>query len=229
MAIKNSVSMKRIQIDKANSRAMIIVAVTTVITVFCLMSTKALISQASYQRRVIDQKHKAVDQLIENLKNAKSLSAQYEVFKESDPNIIGGKGGISPGDGPNDGDNPKIVLDSLPGVYDFPALVSSVEKIVTGNHVTPEGIGGTDTGQTTTATQADTTKPSPTPIPFTLQVSSSYASIQKLMKDLERSIRPMDVAHMELSGSSADMKLSANVTTYYQPGSSLIITEKEVK
>lgn len=221
-------SMKRIQIDKANSRAIAIIAVTTVITVFCLMSAKALVSQAAYQRKVINEKHKAVDQLRDNVEAAQSLAAQYEVFKKGNPNIIGGEGGADAGEGLSDGENPRIVLDALPSQYDFPALISSVEKIIENSKIDPEGIGGTDEGQDE-ASSKTSANPQPVPMVFNLNARGNYSSIQGLIKDLERSIRPMDMVTLELTGSSASMQANMNVTTYYQPGTSLVITEKEVK
>lgn len=227
--MKLPVSTKHFQINKANNMIFVVMATSAVITVFCLVSAKALLSQAVYQRKVINEKHKAVDQLKENIKSAKELSAQYTVFKKANPNIIGGQGGDSPGEGPNDGDNPRIVLDALPSQYDFPALMSSIEKIVTNASLIPKGLGGTDEGQDSLNGNDSAVKPEPTEMGFSLEATSSYLGLQTLVKDFERSIRPIDILNVELSGKEDNMALTIQAKTYFQPGKSFVVGEREVK
>lgn len=224
--MKLPVSIKHFQIDKANNMVTLVIAFATVISVFSLMSTKALLSQASYQRRVINEKHKAVDQLKENIKAAKSLSTQYEVFAKADPNIIGGIGSESSA-GLSDGENPRIVLDALPNQYDFPALISSIEKILLNARITPQGIGGTDAGQDGASTPS--ANPQPIEMAFSVDATSTYANVQGLIKDLERSIRPIDITNVQFAGSFDTMNVTLLAKTYYQPGVSLIISDKVVK
>lgn len=139
-SLKNSMktSVKHLQIDKASNMMMIVVALSSVAIVFSLVSTKTLLSQSSYQKRVLSEKKKAIKQLQDNISAAQTLKTQYDVFVKGNPNIIGGIGGQN-ANGPSasgqDGDNAKIVLDALPSEYDFPALISSVEKIATADHV----------------------------------------------------------------------------------------------
>ncbi|MBA3757871.1 hypothetical protein H0X09_03330 [Candidatus Saccharibacteria bacterium] len=227
--MKLAVSTKHFQINKANNMILVVMAVSAIITVFCLVSAKALLSQASYQRKVISEKDKAVDQLKENVKAGKELAAQYNVFEKADPNIIGGKGGDLPGEGPLDGDNPRIVLDALPSQYDFPALASSVEKIVTSAALIPSELGGTDEGQDSLAAPEPTANPTPSEMGFTLEVSNTYLTLQTLIKDLERSIRPIDVQTVEFAGKEDAMTLTIKARTYFQLGSGFVVGQKEVK
>lgn len=218
------ISAKHLQIDKANARVVVSIAVASFIVAFSLVSTRALLNQRSYHSRVIAEKQKAVKQLEANVKAATSLVASYDEFVQSPENIIGGN---PAGTGEKDGDNAKIILDALPSVYDFPALTTSIEKILTGNGFKMEAINGTDDE----LNQKDLTSPVPAPVdmPFTVTVSTNYASIENLMKIFERSIRPMQIQSIDLTGSDTQIRATISAKTFYQPGKNLTITTQAVQ
>jgi hypothetical protein len=246
-------SVKHVQINKANNMMLIVAAAASIITAFSLLSAKALLSESAYQHKVLKQKNQAVKQLKDNLNAAKELKNQYDVFEKANPNIIGGVGGetiasalgagsslgqnigTSNGNpivlGPQDGDNAKVVLDALPSQYDFPALTSSIEKIVNNDHVSVQGIGGTDSGQDSNSGNAPgaSGQSSASPMAFSLTVATDYNSSLNLIKDFERSIRPFDITTVVLSGNLANMSVNMQINTYFQPAVSLQISEKEVK
>ncbi len=132
---------KRLIINKANATMVIAIAVATFVTVFCLITAKALLSQRAYQARVITRKEKAKDQLKENIKSVEALDTSYKEFVSSPVNVLDGN---PAGTGEKDGDNPRIVLDALPSKYDFPALATSLEKLLTDRNYKVDGITGTD-------------------------------------------------------------------------------------
>lgn len=222
-------SIKRLQIDKARSRTTAVVAVATVITVFCLISTKALIAQAAYQRRVVNAKQAADKQLEANVVAARALVAHYnQVFEGSNPtNVIGGKNDKSSGAVPPNGDNARIILDALPSKYDFPALITSVSKVLATAGIVGASISGSD--QSATTSNLATTDPKPIPIQLSVSGSSSYANISRVIADFERSIRPFDVTSLSLSGGQGSMTFSLTMTTYYQPPKSLDLTTREIQ
>src|SRR5581483_4664639 len=141
---------KRVQIDKTQSTMLAIIIAATVITIFCLMSAKALLSQAAYQRKVVNADHTAVRQLQTNVTNAKELVNQYnQVFEGDSPsNIIGGQNTTDKSAVPPNGDNARIVLDALPSKYDFPALLSSMTKILSNDNIGGASVTGTDESAT---------------------------------------------------------------------------------
>lgn len=228
MNIKISGS-KQLQIDKEQSKMMAIIAIATVITIFSLVSSRVLISQAAYQRRVINARHAAIKQIQANSSNADILINQFNnVFQGNDPtNIIGGKNTNDPNAHPPDGDNARIVLDALPTTYDFPALLTSMSNILTNNSIGSPSIGGTD--QSTTFDSTPSANPRPSPIDLSITGSGTYENMQSLIKDLERSVRPFNVTRMTLSGNQSNLVLSLNMTTYYQVAKTLNTTSKEIK
>lgn len=216
---------KRLGIDKANATMLLVVAMTSFIVAFSLVASKSLISQSRYQSRVIAEKQKALKQLNENNKNITSLVASYKSFVEQPQNILSGN---PAGNGPIDGDNSKIILDALPSKYDFPGLISSIEKVLKDGGYQLASIGGLDDeiAQQNTATET----PQPVAIPFPLSVKSKdEASSQKLLTILERSIRPMYVDRLSVAANKEDLTVSIIAKSYYQPEKTLSITTKVIK
>lgn len=223
---KPTASTKRVAISKANAQMVAIVASAAFVSVFCLFAAQAVWSQNSYQSRVITQKEKALRTLKQNITTFSDLQRHYKAFNQTSTNVIGG---TSNGTGDNDGNNSKIILDSLPSNYDFPALTSSLEKILNDNKLKIGGIGGTD-DQINQQNSATSTNPKPAEMPFTISISNAnYNSVQGLITKLEHSIRPIQVDTLQLSGGTNNMTLSISGHTYFQSGKSVNISSKVVK
>lgn len=200
-------------------------SVAAFILIFALIAGKSLLGQMSYQNKVIGVKKEALNQIEANLQAVDSLKESYGDFATDDPNVLGGS--IS-GAGPQDGDNAKIVLDALPSRYDFPALTTSLEKLIIGQNLQILGISGTDE-EATQALQQASAEPVPIPIPFEVQVSGSYPSTQSLIDVLLRSIRPFQIQSIELAGDESSMITSISAQTFYQPEKTLTIKEEVVQ
>lgn len=216
---------KRSLINKANSTIVIATAVAAFVLVFTLVAGKSLSGQVGYQNKVIDAKKKALHQLQTDLQARDSLEDSYKDFINEDPNVLAGS---TKGTGDRDGDNAKLVLDALPSKYDFPALTTSLEKVITGQNLKILGISGTDQ-EADQADQQISPDPKPVPMPFQVQVSGSYGSIQSLVEVFQRSIRPFQIQNMEISGDESSMTATINAQTFYQPEKSLEIKQEVVR
>ncbi len=223
---KNEVSSKRLAIDKASAQMVVIIAVTAFVTVFCLMASKAVLSQNQYNSRVMSAKQKAFNQLQDNITAYNDLQKSYEAFNSTSTNVIGG---IATGSGDNDGSNSKIILNALPSTYDFPALASSVEKIITDKGLKVSGITGTD-DQVNQQTNTESSVPQPVEIPFSFTVdNANYKSVEDLFKALQSSIRPFQIDKVNITGGANDMTVTVDAHTYFQPAKSLKPTTKVIK
>lgn len=221
-----AVSTKHVAIDKTNAQLVAIVAVAAFVTVFCLVAARAVWSQTRYQAKVVSAKEKANQQLKKNVTAFNSLVGAYNDFDKQPVNVIGGN---AKGSGDNDGSNSKIILDALPSNYDFPALTSSVEKIITDQGLTVSSITGTDDQLNQ---QSNLSSPTPTAVtmPFSFTVSNAnYASVSKLVDRLQKSIRPIQVDTLVISGGANNMTVSVSAHTYYQPAKSVSVVKKVVK
>lgn len=216
---------KRNLIDKANSTIVIATAAAAFLVVFSLVAAKALGSQMSYQNRVIDAKKQALAQLESNLEARNSLVNSYKAFANTPVNVLGGN---PEGSGDNDGDNAKIILDALPSRYDFPALTTSIEKLVSSQTMQIKSITGTDE-EAAQELNATASEPKAIPMPFEVQASGSYGASRNLVSAFERSIRPFTIQKLDISGSESSINLTVTAQTYYQPEKSLKITTEAIQ
>lgn len=217
-------SAKEMQIDKANASIVLFVSLAAIVMAFSLVAVKSLLSQRSYQARVITQQEAALKVAKADLQAVSKLSASYENFDSKTPNIIGGN---STGTSAQDGTNSKIVLDALPSEYDFPALVTSMEKLVTDRGFKGGAVSGTD--DPALGGSVSTPTPVPTDIPLNLSVTGSYNSVKDLVEVLQKSIRPVKINTIQLSGSDTGLTLNVGAKTYFQQAKNLNITTKVVK
>lgn len=217
-------SKKHALIDKANATTMVAIAATSVVVVFSLVAGRSLLGQYSYQNQVIKQKKLTLAQVSDSSENVTKLVSSYKAFAGGSVNVLGG----SPtGSGPLDGDNPRIVLDALPSKYDFPGLISSLEKLVSSGGYTINSIGGAE------IVGAGQELPGPSPvlveIPFPVTITADYAGIQKFIATLEASIRPMYITNLSLSGTDASMQLTIKAKTFYQSEKTFDVTNEVIK
>ena len=221
------VTTKKETIDKTNSFIVGAIALTCFIVIFSIVAGRALLQQRAYQARVIAKKELARNTLEENSKNVETLKTQYQAFVTNPTNIINGS---SQGTGDRDGDNAKIILDALPSKYDFPALATSFEKIMSNKGFEFAGISGKD-DELSESKKGEAITPTPTAIAFGL--SASFATIGKvndMLSILENSIRPMRVRVITVqAGQGSAVSVSVKGETYYQATKKLGVTEEVVK
>ncbi len=224
MKSNNVTTGKKELIEKANQNMVIAVAAAAFFVMFALVASRALLSQRSYQERVIDEKEKAVQQLQDNLTAVNQLATSYRAFIETPDNVIGGNPN---GTGDKDGDNAKIVLDALPSKYDFPALITSVEKLMKIRNFPLNSIGGTDdeVGQST----ANSKDPIEMPFQFESEVGG-FDKARDLLIALEQSIRPVKIKKVDISSGNQDsISINVDAMSYYQAEKGVAIDKKEIK
>lgn len=216
---------KRSLINKANSTMVLATTIAAFVLVFTLVAGKSLLGQMSYQHRVIETKKTALQHLKDDLAARDQLQQSYKDFVAENPNVISGD---AKGTGNKDGDNATIVLNALPSRYDFPALTTSLEKLINDQNLKIMSISGTDE-EATQAANATSPNPQPIPMPFQVVVNGSYQSVQNLTDVMLHSIRPFQIQTLELSGDQNNMTARFAAQTYYQPEKNLNITTKVVK
>ncbi len=222
---QHKTSLKQTLIDKANVRIVVVMAVAAFVTVFCVIASKYLLSQSGYQSRVISAQKQALNGIKADLNATSNLVSSYQAFVNQPQNILGG----NPDGNANskDGNNAKIILDALPSSYDFPAMVTSLEKMLTSQPVVIQGISGTD--QVSQQGNNSSANPSPIAMPFQINVLGNYQSIQGVVSQFENSIRPIQVQTMELNGDDQSLTLTMSAQTFYQPQKNLTITTETIK
>lgn len=218
------ITTKTALIDKANQTIVIITSVAAFVVIFVLFSGKSLLTQMSYQNRLLAAKKQSLTQLQNDVSAEKQLSASYQKFVSPSQNIIGGS---SSGTGPNDGDNGQIVLDALPDQYDFPALMTSMAALLNQQSIQLKSLGGND--NILTQSTSSTGTPSPVAMPFTFEVMGSNLSIQNVLMDVQDSIRPIQALSLEISGNQGQLDVKVDAQSYYQPAYKFTLTTRPVQ
>ncbi len=174
----------------------------------------------------IKEKIIARNQLRVNIVAADALTKSYQDFIDpSKRNLLGGDVLAA---SENGGDNAKLILDALPSKYDAPALAASLSKILNDKNYKIENIKVEDKE---VEEQANASSPNPVAVkmPFSMGVKGSYASLQNLVANMERSIRPFQIQTLKFSGDDSSLKIDITAVTFYQPVKNLNITTKEIK
>lgn len=221
---KGQLSAKRIAIDRANTAVLIAVGLTTFIAVFSIIAGKALLAQRSYQSKVIDKKETALKQLKSNVKEAEKLTVSYREFNGAVTNVLGGN---PKGSGDKDGENARIVLDALPSKYDFPALATSINKLVASNNFALESIAGTD-DEVNQENKQSSDSPAPVDMPFTVASRFPASEGKRFLELFERSIRPIQIQKISITGKDTQLEISITAKTYYQPAKTLNVKSETV-
>lgn len=222
---------KRLMIDKTTRSMVAIVAVCSFIAIFAIFSGHTLLTIMSYQNRVINQQNIAYDKLKADINVSKQLNKDYDKFNNSSStNLLGAP--VS-GSGQNSGDNAKIVLDALPSVYDFPALATSLQNLLSNQGVTIGGISASESSSssdsTTSSSASATNIGQAISIPFSFDITGPYQNIQNVIGVFERSIRPFEIQSITLSGNDSSLSASVTAETFYQPGATFNISSETVK
>lgn len=202
-------------IDKANTYLVVSSAFATAVVIFSIFASIELINKISYQNQVIGYREEARDQLESNLQSVDLLQASYSAFEDTPESIIG-----------TADKNSKVILDALPSKYDFPAFATSLESIIKGAGLTIDTITGTD--QEVEASNSSI-NPQPIDIPFDISANGNYENVQRLVKDLERSIRPFKIDTLQISGDGDDLTVTITGVSYYQPTKEIGINNQVVK
>lgn len=208
---------KRQQIEHANRRVFLWVAIASVALSFLLVLAQFFYQKWTYNNRVIDAKSKASNTLTQNLSHA-------TVLRQNINALVGNQDLASVKTNPDDS-NLKIVLDALPSRLDTTALATSLQAIVSLSGVAIENIdvpGAPDANQAQASFK-------PVEQKFSIAVTGTYDRIHGMVVDLERSIRPIKLTNLQLTGSDAALRATVEGVTYYQASKTLTINQKVVK
>jgi len=207
MRVNKIFSGKRQAIAKAKSTVLTTVVTASIVVSFSIVALNFLWDLRSYNTRVLGGKQAANETLRQNVTNAELLKTQFEVFEQGD---------IKSQD----------VLDALPSKYDFAALITSIDVLAKRNGMVLDGFIGTDDSEQAEQTAVN---PEPVEIPFDITVIGRYDDLRKFIETLDRSIRPMRINAIAISGNDNNIKAEIALTTYYQPEADINVEMKEVQ
>ena len=202
-------STKHFQIEKTKRNVFLMVALAGVVVSITLVLGKFIFDWSAFNTRVLSAQSESIGNLEENIENAQGIVNEYRAFEGTSQDI-----------------SAKDILDALPAEYDFTAWNSSLQFIVGLNSLKIESLSGDDL-----SLEAEVKSIEPTPISFdfSLGAQGRYGDIEAFVIDLKRSIRPIQLKRMVLSGSESSLSIEVSGQTYYQPAQSLDYGKQEIK
>lgn len=219
---------KRQQIENAGRSMFVWVAVASIAISICIVTVQFLFQNWTYNNKVLDTKYKAANTLNQNITNAKQLQNSVNALVSNDQLASVKSNASDP--------NTKSVLDALPSVFDPTAWATSLQQaVLSRSGVTIESIsvpsdqGTAGTASASGGTSSAVTSSTPQEMRFDITVSGSYDKIRSMMLDLERTIRPVKLTAVTLTGDDAAMSATISGVTYYQPSKSATIKQEAVK
>lgn len=174
---------------------------------------KTLVGTIIRDTKVVQKKSAADSQLSRNIEAAPQLVASYSDL----------------------GSKATTVANALPNTADFPSLIVTLENMGRGaglriKSVAPVQQGSVATEEDSGATAATgSLTPTPQAYPFGISFTGSYASLTKLLQEIETSARPMRVLDIQLTGSGSALNGTVNIETYYQAAAELPFGKETVK
>jgi hypothetical protein len=212
---------KRQQIEVAGRTMFVWVTIAAVALSFCVATGQYLFTKWDYNNKILGKKSTTSQTLANNITNAEklreevtNLSANQDLASvktnASDPNI-------------------KSVLDALPTEFDPAALATSLQQVILSRSgVSVESINvppDVDISGATTSTAVT----GPQKIKFSFAVTGTFDKIKSLVVDLSRTIRPMQITSLTLTGSDNNLRASFDAVTYYQPAQTVKLGTEEVR
>ncbi|MFI5270688.1 MAG: hypothetical protein ACHQT9_01410 [Candidatus Saccharimonadales bacterium] len=217
---KFNFSSKHVAIDKSMAQTLIAVSVTVFILVFCLIASKAILTNYRYQSKVLNAAKDARAKLNDDITAYNGLAQAYVDFNNHNPNVLGQQ--VTG----NNNNNTQVVLNALPAEYDYAALTTSLYYILSSNNLSTDGTVSVDNSQVTNSTSSGS---QPVSIPVGFDISSiDVNGARSFLQYLSQVTRPISVDSMTISGDGSNISLNIQAHTYYQPATSLDITQKAV-
>lgn len=208
MAKNQHKSKKHFQIEKTKRNVFVIVVIASIVLSASLVLGKFIYDWSRFNSRVWTAQSETINTLESNIDNAEQIINEYRAFE-----------GTSSVD-------PEQILDALPSEYDLSAWNSSLQFIAGLNSLNLENISGSDLSLETEDKAVD---PAPQEFNFGLDANGSYDNIVSFIADIHRSIRPIALDELTISGSPDNMNIDIDGRTYYQPAQSLEFSSEEIR
>ena len=218
---------KRQQIAGTRKEVLMWVAIASAVVVICLVIGMNIFQRIQYQMKVNT----------EISKTAKTMEANVEAIDGLIKNVNDLRANrllTAPGLKADDSTVFQVVIDALPTENDSVSLSSSLQnKILNRSGVTIEqisvdGESSSSSNDDDEVTTSNVEFPVAQPINFRISIVGTYESIKQTLADIERTIRPIIINSLEISGTDDRLTATIQATTYYSSNVNFQVGEKEV-
>lgn len=212
MQLKGVALRKRTQIAKANRVMFFWVAAVSVVLGFALVGIIFLSQMLLFNERVLQEKNLTVTTLKSNNDNIKTLESEVRAL-DANQSLIDSKAR-------SDDQAIQVILDALPSDANSLALGASLQNKL---------LAGID-GLTINSLQVDSTLSNlQNEISFSFSVGGDEKALQQVLRNLEASIRTIDVTSLKIESQGAIRLLSVQARAFYEPARVVELKDKTVE
>lgn len=222
----NSIAVvSRRSVLQASAKSMFLwVAGASILVVTIAVLFIYVFKQFSFNNTVISKETTAVRTLKENTR------AYSELKKKIDD--LAANSDLASARTNQQGDNLQVITDALATTSDASTFAASLQNIIAPRSgISLESVSipfGDEASATGTEGETETkTESSPIELDYQVEAIGNYQSISTFLENLERTIRPVSVRSLELSGSDSILRAQISLVTYYQPVKDIKINQKE--
>ncbi len=230
MQPNNAAIRKRSQITKANRTMFLWIAAGSVVVGCALVVSVFLGQKLFYNERVLAEKDKTVSTLKANNDIVADLETQVRVLDTNDD-----LKSVKSSDGSQ---SIQVILDALPSDANSLALGASLQtKLLAGisgltlESLQVDPVVGIESLAEGSATEQDaaTSNSAGNQITFQFSVSGSPDALKQVLKNLERSIRAIDIISLRIESQGSNQLMSIQARAFYEPAKTLELVDKVVK
>lgn len=208
---------KRRQVKMAGKTMFIWVAIASVLVSFAAVTLQFLVNEWTFNSKVLAAKSTAVDTLSKNLQAVDGL--------KSNINLLVGNPDLSTSRNAPDENNLQVILDALPNKSDSTATATSLQQVIAAR----SGVGLESLAVPIADASTDSISGSqPVAMHYNLIVTGSYQSIQTFLQNIEKTIRPMSISSLLVTGNSTSLRATIDLVTYYQLDKTVTINKKAI-
>lgn len=220
---------KRTQISKAKKTMFLWVAGASVLVGFALVISVFLVQMLVFNEKVLAEKNSTVKILKSNISNVDKLKSEVRAL-DSNQALISAKAN-------SDDETLQVILDALPSLANSSALAASIQqKLLSGidglviNSLQPDLVVGIESlSENSIGNASANNSETQGIITFRFSVSGSYESLKKVLLNLEKSIRTIDIVSFSIESQGDKQGLNVKARAYYEPERIVELKDKIIK
>ena len=195
--------------ESVNNYIAVVVLVSVIVVAICGILLNSLTRSLITHQKAVSAQEKASRDLDAKLENIPVLIENYNAL----------------------GDKQKLIENGLPDTEDFPQLVVIMGNMSSTAGIQLKSIAPLNAPITDgSEAPAETTKNnSASHYMFSITVEGTYPRIVSLVKDIEKSARPMQAQSMQLRGTGSNISAEIVVKTFYQGPAEVKDKEETIK
>jgi hypothetical protein len=218
MQTKNVAFRKRTQIAKANRTMFLWVVAVSVVFGVALVAIIFLTQMLIFNEKVLQEKNQTITTLTSDNNNIQTLESQIRVL-DTNQALISSK--AKPDD-----QAIQVILDALPSDANSLALGASLQnKLLAGiigltlNSLQVDPVIGIESLDNSSSSVVSAAPVSDTQnnITFRFSVSGSDSALRQVLRNLESSIRTIDIISLKIESQGASRILSVEAQAFYEP------------